>query len=66
MVGLERQFMMRPARRILEQCLNVQPGEELLVLTDTTTSGIGEVFALSVMRWGRGDHGHLCPAWSPR
>jgi leucyl aminopeptidase (aminopeptidase T) len=71
-VGLERQFMMRPARRILEQCLNVQPGEELLVLSDTTTVAIGEVFALVGHEMGaevtmvayapRGRHGEELPA----
>jgi aminopeptidase len=70
--GLERQFMVRPVRRILEQCLNVQPGEELLVLTDTTTTGIGEVFALighemeaevtMVTYAPRGRHGEEPPA----
>jgi leucyl aminopeptidase (aminopeptidase T) len=70
--GLDRQFMMRPARRILEQCLNVQPGEELLVLTDTTTGAIGEIFALVGHEMGaevtmlsmapRGRHGEEPPA----
>lgn len=43
---LRRSFVMPPARRILEQCLNVKVGENLLVLTDTNTVEYGEIFAL--------------------
>lgn len=39
-------FMMRPVRILLEECLNLQPKESLLVLTDTNTIEIGEMFAL--------------------
>lgn len=38
--------MMRPVRILLEECLNLKPEESLLVLTDTNTIEIGEMFAL--------------------
>lgn len=41
----ERDFMTKPVRTILEQCLAVRPGEELLVLGDTGTAEITADFA---------------------
>lgn len=40
-----RDFMTRPVTTILEQCLGVRRGEELLVLCDTGTAQIGSDFA---------------------
>lgn len=45
-MSLKKAFMIRPARRILEQCLNLQSGENLLVLTDTDKIEYAEIFAL--------------------
>lgn len=38
-------FLLRPAHRILEQCLALRADETLLVLTDTATERYGEAFA---------------------
>lgn len=43
---MRRMFMMRSVRNLLEQCLNVKPNENLLVLTDTNKIEIAEMFAL--------------------
>lgn len=43
---LKRSQMMKPVRRLLDQCLNVQAGENLLVLTDTNHVHLGELFVL--------------------
>jgi leucyl aminopeptidase (aminopeptidase T) len=39
-------FMMKSVQSILKTCLNVRPGENLLILTDTNTIEIGEMFAI--------------------
>ncbi|MDB6178399.1 aminopeptidase [Paracoccus sp. Z330] len=44
---LERMEMMKPVGVILDQCLNLQPGEQLLVLADTDNLRIGQMFALA-------------------
>lgn len=46
MNAVRKMFMMKSVQNILKTCLNVQPGENLLVLTDTNTMEIGEMFAL--------------------
>jgi leucyl aminopeptidase (aminopeptidase T) len=46
MQALRRIQMMRSVRNLLEQCLNVKPKENLLVLTDTNKIEIAEMFAL--------------------
>ena len=46
MNGLKRMYMMKSVRRLLEQCLNVKPKENLLILTDTNKIEIAEMFAL--------------------
>ncbi|GII95134.1 aminopeptidase [Sinosporangium siamense] len=38
-------FLLRPAHRILEQCLALSPDETLLVLTDSATTKYGAAFA---------------------
>ncbi|MGW3606780.1 aminopeptidase [Micromonospora sp. NPDC005161] len=43
---LDKAFVARPARRLLEQCLGLREGENLLVITDTRTVAYGEIFAL--------------------
>lgn len=43
---IRRTFMMRSVRNLLEQSLNVQPNENLLVLTDTNKIEIAEMFVL--------------------
>jgi leucyl aminopeptidase (aminopeptidase T) len=68
----ERSYMMRPVRRILEQCLNVRPDENLLVLTDTNKLDLAEMFVLVGREMGaevtllvmtpRGRHGEEPPA----
>lgn len=45
-MGIKKIFMMKPVRTLLEDCLNVQPNESLLIITDTNTIEIGEIFAL--------------------
>src|SRR5690625_3359330 len=45
-MGVEKMFMMKPVRTLLEECLNIQPKENLLIITDTNTIEIGEMFAL--------------------
>lgn len=44
---LERMEMMKPVGVILDQCLNLQPDEQLLVLADTDNLRIGQMFALA-------------------
>jgi len=46
MNAMRRMFMMKSVRNLLEQCLNVKPNENLLVLTDTNKIEIAEMFAL--------------------
>lgn len=46
MALLDKAFVARPARTLLHQCLNVQPGENLLVIADTRTVAYAEIFAL--------------------
>lgn len=46
MALLDKAFVARPARTLLDQCLGVREGENLLVLTDTSTTAYGEIFAL--------------------
>ncbi|MGM8365221.1 aminopeptidase [Virgibacillus sp. W0181] len=43
---IDKMFMMGPVRTLLEECLDVKPKENLLILTDINTIEIGEVFAL--------------------
>jgi leucyl aminopeptidase (aminopeptidase T) len=43
---LSMSYMIKPVRRILTECLNVKPGENLLVLTDTNQVHLAEMFAL--------------------
>lgn len=45
-MSINKMFMMKPVRILLEECLNVQPNENLLIITDTNTVEIGEMFAL--------------------
>lgn len=44
---LERMEMMKPVGVILDQCLNLQAGEQLLVLADTDNLRIGQMFTLA-------------------
>lgn len=44
---INKMFMMKSVQTLLKTCLNVKPGENLLILTDTNTIEIGEVFALA-------------------
>jgi len=44
---LERMKMMKPVGVILDQCLNLQAGEQFLVLADTDNLRIGQMFALA-------------------
>ncbi|MCU1806401.1 hypothetical protein NVV31_13520 [Cytobacillus firmus] len=44
---INKMFMMKSVQTLLKTCLNVKPGENLLILTDTNTTEIGEVFALA-------------------
>ncbi|SFE55779.1 aminopeptidase [Alteribacillus iranensis] len=46
MDAIKKMYMMKSCRKILEQCLNVQPKENLLILTDINTAEIGEMFSL--------------------
>ncbi|MCM3704689.1 MULTISPECIES: aminopeptidase [Cytobacillus] len=43
---INKMFMVKSVQTLLKTCLNVKPGENLLILTDTNTTEIGEVFAL--------------------
>ena len=38
-------FLLEPAHRVLNVCLNLQPSETLLVLTDSTSTRYGAAFA---------------------
>ncbi len=44
---LEKMEMMKPVGVILDQCLNLQAGEQFLVLADTENLRIGQMFALA-------------------
>lgn len=43
---IRKMFMMKSVQTILKTCLNVKSGENLLILTDTNTIEIGEMFAI--------------------
>lgn len=42
---MDHNFLLRPAHRILEQCLALKPEETLLVLTDSDTRRFGHAFS---------------------
>lgn len=46
-MSMAKPFVLEPARTILRQCLNVRPGENLLVISDTGTVAYGEAFVLA-------------------
>lgn len=43
---IRKMFMMKSVQTILQTCLNIKPGENLLILTDTNTIEIGEMFSI--------------------
>ncbi|MEK4535980.1 hypothetical protein NST21_11680 [Peribacillus sp. FSL K6-1552] len=43
---IRKMFMMKSVQTILKTCLNIKPGENLLILTDTNTIEIGEMFSI--------------------
>ncbi|MDQ0862128.1 aminopeptidase [Bacillus sp. V2I10] len=43
---IRKMFMMKSVQTILHTCLNIKPGENLLILTDTNTIEIGEMFSI--------------------
>lgn len=44
-MSVAKTFVVDPARRLLHQCLDLRPGENLLVIADTSTVPYGEAFA---------------------
>jgi leucyl aminopeptidase (aminopeptidase T) len=69
---MDHHYLYRPAHKILTQCLNLQPSETLLVLTDSDTVRFGKAFATAGLVIGaevvqmtmspRSRHGEMPPA----